>query len=468
MHTVSVRPVFARTFLPRGHPRASLFIAGAILFVAPGPAWGLTLEQAREQCRDSVGRPIVQACMRTKGFGPGMRPGGGPDAEPVRAACSAQASPKVKVCMEKAMGAAHGRANVAVAAPVEKKLDPSEFGALPAGFVAPPRTITDITAILDAEKPDPAVLEKLKTAADATPPAGTSKRDLAWFYYTRGNARAQLGRLNDAIEDANKAVETGQGAGDAKFVSRLRQFAGSQYAIAGNPKQSLTIFESQIRGTNVKGAKGQLFGGYRQIASLLLQMGDIEQAEAYLRRSQALLQEARTSGFPTWRASYATYGQSWESDIEFNRAMIFEARGQFRDAETAYRQAELRRVASIKPILEQQNAPPESQMRQSIDYLILSQARMKAKQGRLSEAEADARRALVSRLQDQGKYNSFTPRFVMGLASVLVEQGRHDEAEKLARVSIEISREVGIANDSHATANLLLSLGSMLILQRKT
>ncbi len=174
-------------------------------------------------------------------------------------------------------------------------------------------------------------------------------------------------------------------------------------------------------------------------------MGDIEQAEAYLRRSQALLQEARTSGFPGWRTSYAIYGQSWESDIEFNRAIILEARGQFRDAETAYRQAELRRVASIKPILEQKNAPPESQMRQSIDNLILNQARMKAKQGRLAEAEADARRALVSRLQDQGKYNPATPRFVMGLAGVLVEQGRYAEAESLARVSLDINREVGIA-----------------------
>ena len=100
--------------------------------------------------------------------------------------------------------------------------------------------------------------------------------------------------------------------------------------------------------------------------------------------------------------------------------------------------------------------------------MVLSQARMKTKQGRLAEAEADARRALVSRLQDQGKYNTLTPRYIMGLAGVLVEQGRYSEAEKLARVSLDISREVGIANNSHNTASLLLSLGSMLTLQRKT
>ena len=41
-------------------------------------------------------------------------------------------------------------------------------------FVAPPRTIADITAILDQEKPDPKVAAKLRAEADATPPAGAS------------------------------------------------------------------------------------------------------------------------------------------------------------------------------------------------------------------------------------------------------------------------------------------------------
>ena len=188
-------------------------------------------------------------------------------------------------------------------------------------------------------------------------------------------------------------------------------------------------------------------------------MGDIAQAEAYLRRSLTLIQEARTSGFPGWRTSYANSGQSWEADVEFHRAIIFEARGQFREAEAAYRLAELRRRASIKGILAQKNAPPESQILQGVDLMVVSQARMKAKQGRLAEAEADARRALMARLKDQGKYHPLTPRYVMGLADVLVEQGRYAEAEKLARVSLDIDREVGVASDSHTTANLLLSLG---------
>jgi CHAT domain-containing protein len=423
------------------------------------PATALTIEEARERCRETVGRPIVQACMKGQGRGGD------------REACRAQASPRVRACVHKAMNAAHGRANVPVPVPIEKQTDAPapELNAVAASFIAPPRTISDITAILEAERPNASQIEKLTTAADAMPPAaGGSKHDLAWFYYMRGTARAQLGRLNEAIDDANKAMEVGRGAVDASTMGRLQQFAGLQYGYAGNPKRSLEIFQSQIRDTNVKGARGFLFGAHRHISGFLIQMGDVEQAEAYLRRSLALIQEVRTSGLPGKRASYAARGQSWEADIEHHRALIFEARGQFREAEAAYRQAELRRRASISAVLSQKNAPPESQLLQHNDYMVLGQARMKTRQGRFAEAEADARRALLSRLKDQGKYNSLTPRYVMGLADVLIEQGRYSEAEKLARVSLDINREVGVAGDAHSTAQLLSVLGGILSLQRKT
>jgi hypothetical protein len=71
------------------------------------------------------------------------------------------------------------------------------------------------------------------------------------------------------------------------------------------------------------GAKGYLFNGYRHISATLIQMGDIPQAEAFLRRNIALIEEARTSGLPGWRSRYPIVGQSWETDVEYNRAIIF-------------------------------------------------------------------------------------------------------------------------------------------------
>jgi CHAT domain-containing protein len=439
-------------------PRKLLVLVA--LLGSTGSAAALTQEAARENCRMTVGKPIVQACMQAQG---GRKAGA--DVE----ACRAKAKPQVHACVMAALNAANGRANVAVDVPKEvaPKLDPGT--ALPKGFIAPPRTISDITAILDSEKPNEKLIAELKADADSTPTGKESREDLAQFYFDRANARAQLGRLAESIADANKAMEVGRGAVSPNMMGRLMQLVGLQYSVAGDPKKSVDMFQRQLREiTTQPGAKGYQFASYRMIAGSLIQMGDVAQAEANLRRSQAGIQEARTSGLPGWRASYARMGQNWEAEIEGTRAQIFEARGQFSEAETSYRLSEQRKRAGMKGVMDSENPPAETVLLQSIDNMVLSQARMKARQGRLAEAEVDARRALLSRLKDTGKYNPVTPRYVMGLASILVEEGRYDEAEQLGRVAVEINKTVGVPDDSQSTVQLLSQLAGILTLQRKT
>src|SRR5262245_52909933 len=105
---------------------AALATSTAILgsLVAYDVATALTLEEARERCRETIGRPIVQACMRGLGYGPGMGRGGG-NKEADREGCRRKASPQVRACVEKILTDAHGRPNVPVAVPEEKDADPS-------------------------------------------------------------------------------------------------------------------------------------------------------------------------------------------------------------------------------------------------------------------------------------------------------------------------------------------------------
>ena len=434
-------------------------LAFAVLLGSTSSAVALTKEAALENCRMTVGKPIVQACMHA---------GGGQKGGANREACRATASPKVKACVMAALNAANGRANVAVEMPKEvaPKLDPG--AALPKDFIAPPRSISDITAILDGEKPDEKMIAELKSDAEAAPTGKGSREDLAQFYFDRANARAQLGRLADATADANKAVETGRGAVSASMMGRMMQLLSQQYAAAGDPKRALEVVQRLLReSAGAPGAKGYVFNSNRAIAAILIQMGDIAQAEAYMRRSLTAIQEARTSGLPGWRNSYARFGQSWEGEIELSRGMIFEARGQFAQAEAAYRTAELRKRAGNKGVLEADNPPAETLLLQAVDSTILNQARMKARQGRLAEAEVDARRALLSRLKDTGKYNPVTPRYVSGLASILIDQGRYDEAEQLSRVALDINKIVGVPEDAQSTVGLLSQQATILSLQRK-
>jgi CHAT domain-containing protein len=423
------------------------------LILTTAPASALTKEAAIENCRNSVGRPIVMACMR----------GGGNSFE----GCREKARPQVVACVMAALNAANGRANVAVAVPTEAAPKPVPGTALPAGFVAPPRTISDITAILDSEKPDPAVIEKSKATANAVPTGKESRAELSQFYFDRSTARSQLGRLADAITDANKAIEVGRGVIDAFTMGRNTQLLALNYFYAGDLKQSLDIYLRMLRETDVHGAKGYAFSTNRQISNVLAQMGDVPQAEAYLRRSLALIQQARTSGLPGWRDNYQKFGQNWEAEVEFNRALIFEARGQFREAEASYRIMEQRKRAGMQAVLALENAPTQSVILQSINAAVAGEARMKARLGRLAEAEVDARRALLSRLQDTGKYNPATSRYVMNLADVLVEEGRYEEAEQLTRVAVDINRTVGIADDSQAIVTPLAHLAGILRLEHK-
>ena len=94
-------------------------------------------------------------------------------------------------------------------------------------------------------------------------------------------------------------------------------------------------------------------------------------------------------------------------------------------------------------------------------------ARVKVKQGRLSEGEADMRRALLEVLKLQGKYNPVTVSFVRGLGMVVAEQGRYAEAEQLIRVALEIQRSLGIGDDTQSSAEVLSQLGNILNVQRK-
>ena len=86
---------------------AVLGLALPVLFTSTNGAMALSQEQALATCRETVGRPIVQACMQ------GMRGGGG-DREANLNKCRGAAAPKVKACMMAALNKANGRANVAI------------------------------------------------------------------------------------------------------------------------------------------------------------------------------------------------------------------------------------------------------------------------------------------------------------------------------------------------------------------
>ena len=118
-----------------------------------------------------------------------------------------------------------------------------------AGFVAPPRTIADITAILDQEKPDPIKRAKAEADAASEPPPQADRAKLKDFYFRRAQARVSLGRQKDAIADCEKAV-----ANAPDYVtegSRIELYQESQMRLSGDYKQAIALLERMAQKLNV-------------------------------------------------------------------------------------------------------------------------------------------------------------------------------------------------------------------------
>ena len=73
-----------------------------------------------------------------------------------------------------------------------------------------------------------------------------------------GQARAQLGRNEEALADAELAVSNGKGADYVNVVSRYEQFLVRRLRDAGQHKRANEISAKQLAAFSAKG-KGQAF-----------------------------------------------------------------------------------------------------------------------------------------------------------------------------------------------------------------
>jgi CHAT domain-containing protein/tetratricopeptide (TPR) repeat protein len=309
-----------------------------------------------------------------------------------------------------------------------------------AGFVAPPRTIADITAILEQERPDPAKRAKAEADASAEPPASADRAKLRDFYFRRAQARAGIGRLAEAVTDCEKAV-----ANSSDYVNEGSVIENYQEILMrhnGKHKEAIALLNKMAQRLNVSTTnKGRAFG-----INL---------------RTAALLSQARS-----W-PNFQPYLSNAEGNVEAGKGLLFSARGRFREAETAFSKAEgLRRDALVKS----RSWPlkfTQSQFEIGIDFMAADAGMAKSAQGRHAEAEVDVRRALLSRLRSVGKYHIDTANMLDRFSWVLMEQARVKESEALARASIEILDTIGYRRDTGTYVFALNRLSAALFLQQR-
>jgi CHAT domain-containing protein len=326
-------------------------------------------------------------------------------------------------------------------------------------FIAPPRTIADITAILDQEKPDRARIAALQAEADVAAPINADPQALIQFHFRRARIEANLGRFLEAISDVKTGI---QYARDQKSdLIPLLRYLGVQFVWSGQPQEAIRVFSEAARILEQDG-RNRIYWRlhiYRwMIGTDVTFLGRLQEAEALLEKSQALLMEARKS------PEYSENRSSWEGEVEEAEARLFAARGQYRQAEAAFHSAQ---IWKSQVMAAKSEALSRAETQFSIYYLLAREGLTKAQQGRLAEAESDERRALLGMLGSLGKYNQYTPAFIIYLANVLVEQGRYPEAERLARAAVGICETLGFPNESYMLLYTQLRLAEILIVQKR-
>ena len=378
---------------------AACLAGAAVLFDFVSPASAATHEQIVDACKQAA-RPTVVACVHGRW--------GQADRDTLIEQCRQSVGvPLVKACvLREEQKEAAGKA-----APAAPKLEsapppPSDATALRPSYVAPPRTTADIEAILGREKPDPAKIAARKESAKASPPATATAAALAQFYYDRGAARALLGRNQDALDDGLKALDAAKKSGEFLRVTRVMQFIGFRYRALGDAKKEGETFDAIASAAAAENRRGAMIDPLANLARSALSSGELAEGEAYARRVEALVQEARGSPNPGWRKAYAAYGNAFEAAAAGVAALAVEAHGQYAPAEALYRRAEAFRRASVSDLPKYEYPPPREQLLQAADTSLMAVARTVAKQGRLSEAEIARPKGLAQHPRSTGPLQS--------------------------------------------------------------
>ena len=327
-------------------------------------------------------------------------------------------------------------------------------------FVPPPRSIADITAVLDSEKPDPAKLAHYLAQADAQVPAGASPPQLAAFYRDRAVAASQIGRVDQWIADAKEALKLADQVNDANLSDDARNQLAQADSQVGNYAAGIEYARQRV--DTAGRFIGQLAAAHGQLASNYAFAGHLAEArteaEAALNAAKAF-RDAR-------RADQITVTNAQRSAI-FAAGAVAEAEGRYADAESQYRQA----AAAAQTVLNgfdgwmNQHKGSKETFESVLTGAQLRLALVVARQGRLAEAEALSRQALLDTLHQQGRYAPRTASSVGALANIVLDEGRPDDALRLAQAAVEIFDKIGASRGARISTNARLAVANAFVVK---
>ncbi|MFZ9414174.1 MAG: CHAT domain-containing protein [Alphaproteobacteria bacterium] len=323
-----------------------------------------------------------------------------------------------------------------------------------AAFVPPPRTISDITALLAQASPDPARVAALSAASGAEPPASASPAALYGFLVRRAQARGELGLVDGQVRDLREAARIGEA--NRLDTSRAYQELMAAESFVGNARNAHDAAIKRLQAARASGRMGNISAGEAGLANRNAQAGDLAAAERGLAAARRALAD------PGYQRS-----SGYQASRRMQEALILRAEAEVRMAEGRYAEAERSSRAALEN--EQWNLANKQAIKAVVpdvsddlqdSQLLVSLAQLGnvlRMQGRLVEAEVEFRRALVHALRVFGRDSLRVAALSLNLSRNMLEQRRFAESRQLAEVALATYDRYGVFKGSRfvALGNLL-------------
>ncbi len=147
---------------------------------------------------------------------------------------------------------------------------------------APPRSIRDITALLDQYKPDPSKAAEVRKILDQAPPDTQDRKDLARYYKQKAIAAADIGAGMEYLTHMRTVIDLG----GEKDIGEDRALLADAEIVSGNFSQAVgtlqyVLDQFPLYGYNVK--KARVSG---ELAYLYGRLGELDVANKYILRAE--------------------------------------------------------------------------------------------------------------------------------------------------------------------------------------
>lgn len=330
--------------------------------------------------------------------------------------------------------------------------------------LAPSIAGREVADIIDREKPDAQRLAKRREAADAAPSTMADDRTLMTFYYDRAQVRANLGRQQDAVEDTERALEHLKAfrsqapslppaeARDLRFREfAIRQFQVSLYTVQGlrQPRRVVELASELERTPNLP---IDIINIQRLLMSNYFMLGDAPRAEETFARMEATIASIRHK---------PDFEETSEWAFEFARTFYFYRHGDYRRAEQAASRA-LELLARVREKrADQRLRTSDVSFDNRLDFVLLRSADSKLAQGRVAEGEAEMKMVLLSTLRRLGKVHPLTAAALRQFAAIQSLKGQEEDAERLAKIALDIYRELGAEPSEYNTIHTMADLAAI-------